>query len=371
MKYALLIAFTYHKSVNGDSKISRIMGTCKDLQRMSIFCKSKKIKPDNITILTDLIELPKECNDCNIKQESYPESKFICRELAQFVENTIRGIEDKAYKSENELPEIIIYITGHGSRIKVTIPEIRDEQALVLLDNGGTEVKYLTSKDIFNILFGRLPILPTGIIEIPIYTKSIELVPIFKGMATKYKEEITSNVDLVSVQLSAVTNFSPSNSPGLNEIRSSYLLNRGIPPWTRCLFIIDTCFSAHMTHFPFIYNNKDYMLNSYNLENTFVNHCDMPYCICISACDVDKVTKGGHEGSPLTAIIYSNFKDLNSSLNLHQFYHYINDTKNSTFISYFNNKTITPVISSTINNPDINVPFFSNETIRVPKRVIK
>jgi hypothetical protein len=372
MKYALLIAFTYHRSINGDSKIVRLMGACNDIRMMTIFCKTKNIPASNITILTDLSELPRECLDCNIKTERYPISEFVCRELAQFVENTIRGIEDGVCKSETNLPEVLVYISGHGSKINVTIPEVRDEQALVLLDDDGTCLKYLTTKDIFNILFGRLPISRDGLIEIPIYTKTVKRVHISTTTLKRYEEEIQSDVDLVSVYLSPIVS-SPANSPGMTakSYRSTYLSNRGIPPWTRVLFVIDCCHSGHMTHFPYIYSQREQKMHSFKLENTFVSHSDMPYCVCISACDADKTTSGGHEGSPLTRIIYTHLRNIEEQLTLCQFYFSITNTGNSIFRNYFTNSTLTPVLSSTGNDSDMKVPFFSNDFIVVPKKIKK
>lgn len=379
MKYALLIAFTYDKNIYGDSRVSKLVGTCNDIRMMTIFAKHKGIPSRNITILSDLSELPRECLDCNIKYNPYPESEFVCRELAQFIENTIRGIEDETCKTETDIPEVLIYISGHGGRIKVTIPEIRDEQGIVLLDNGGLDVKYLTTKDLFNILFGRFPISNTGLVEIPIYNKNIRLKPKNINGATRYEEEIISDVTLVSVYLSHITE-SPSNSPGMTvkplhritkNYRSTYLSNRGIPPWSRVLFIIDTCHSANMTHFPYIYSPRDQEMNSYHLENIFVSHTDMPFCVSISSCDVDKTTKSAHEGSQLTQVIYSQLRNVTETLNFSQFYFYIVNSGNSIFRSFFSNSTLTPVLSSTCNNSDALVPFFSDVKIVLPRKVIK
>jgi hypothetical protein len=97
----------------------------------------------------------------------------------------------------------------------------------------------------------------------------------------------------------------------------------------------------------------------------------MPYCVCISACDADKTTSGGHEGSPLTRIIYTHLRNIEEQLTLCQFYFSITNTGNSIFRNYFTNSTLTPVLSSTGNDSDMKVPFFSNDFIVVPKKIKK
>lgn len=372
MKYALLCAFCYPRSLYGVPKIPKLLGTSKDLMMMTVFCKSKGIPPENITILTDIAEVTRESTDCNVKYTSYPNSEFVCRELAQFVENTVRGIEDGYHKSGNEIPEILIYISCHGARINIKIPEERDEQSIILLDDDGSTLKYLTTKDIFNILFGRISISSSGMMRIPVYSKYQSLVPIEKSGAKFYEEETISEPSFVIASLSP-TVPSPQNSPGMDAkpYRSSYLANRGFPPWSKVLIIVDACHSAHMTHFPFVYLQKEQELASSPIQNVFVNHADIPYCVCISSCDVDKTTKSETEGSQLTQIIFSQLKDVTEPLNFRQFYYYIVNSNNSLFKWYLTVKTLTPVLSSTANNVDNEIPFFSNRIVVRPRKIVK
>ena len=375
MKHALLLAFTYHKNIYGVSKITRLTGTCNDLKMMVIFCIQKGVPVQNITILTDLSELPKECENCNVKYNNYPESVFICRELAQFVENTVRGIEDSAEKSDSELPQILVYISGHGAMLKVETPEIREEQGLVILDNGGTEICYFTTKDIFNVIFGRIPMTSSGNISIPIYIKNISLIPVEKNGAKSYKEHISTELKFVDVALSPVCQ-SPSNSPGMTvrRHRSTYNSNRGIPPWSQVLFIIDACHSAHMVHFPYIYCPKDQVMKSFKLENVFVDHEDMPYCVSISSCEMENKTKSAREGSYLTQAIFTTLMTITVPLNVIQFFYYVVNSKppRIPYPSQRRSKYLFPVLSSTSNNVDSQVPFFSENSLIVrPKKVIK
>lgn len=372
MKYALLCAFCYPRAPYGVPKIQKLLGTSKDIMMMTIFCKMKGILPENITILTDMAEVTKESIDCNVKYTAFPSSEFMCRELAQFVENTIRGIEDGYNKSGNEIPEVFVYFSCHGARINIKIPEERDEQAIILMDDEGTSLKYLTTKDIFNIMFGRIFISSSGMMRIPVYSKFKTLVPIEKGESKSYEEEITSEPSFIVVSLSPTVS-SPQNSPGMSAkpYRSSYLANRGFPPWSKVLIVADACHSAQMTHFPFIYLSKEQELIPSPIQNTFVNNTDVPYCVCISSCDIDKTTKSETEGSQLTQIIFSQLKGVTESLNFRQFYYYIVNSNNSLFKWYLSSKTLTPVLSSTTNNVDSEIPFFSNKTTVRPKRITK
>lgn len=378
MKYALIMCFCYPRSIYGESKISPLFGALSDIRMITLFCKTKGILPEHITIITDINEVCGDASDCNVKYLSYPSGDRVCRELSQFVENTIRGIEDDYHKSETNIPEILLYMSGHGTKINITIPEKRNDQAFVLLDDDGS-IKYLTTKDIFNILFGRIFVSSSGIMRIPIYSKVNVMIPVENGIARHYEEQTLSEPNFITIQLSETTSSS-HNSPSLlatsptvsaKPVRSSYLANRGIPPWSNVLFIIDACHSAHMTHFPFVYHTSEQKMTPSPFYNTFVHHVDMPHCVSISSCEVDKITKSPHEGSQLTQVLFSQLKDINTSLNFRQFYYYIVNTKNNMFKNYFISNTLTPVLSSTSNNVDLNVPFFGTDVIIKPKKIIK
>lgn len=379
MKHALFLCFSYPKNQYGEAKISSLFGTLNDIRMMVLFCKAKGILSQNITIVTDVIDVCQEARDCNLKLSPYPTSEFVCRELSQFVENTIRNIESDYHKSETTIPEILVYISGHGAKINILVPEIRNEQALVLLDNEGDSLKYLTTKDIFNVLFGRIFIGSSGTMRIPVYSKVSVMIPIEKGLAKYYEEQILSEPNFITVRLSEIKS-SPSNSPILlasspnisaKPVRSSYLANRGIPPWSKVLFIIDTCHSAHLTHFPFIYNPIEQKMIPSHFYNTFVEHIDMPYCVNLSACEIDNITKSPREGSLLTQILFAQLKDVTGSLNFMQFYYHVVNSRNKMLKSYYTSKTLTPVLSSTSNNVDLNVPFFGETSIIKPKKIVK
>jgi hypothetical protein len=344
MKYALIMAFTYEKSVNGDSRVAKLVCAESDLTMASLFCLHKGIAHENITILTDLSSVPDECSSMRLKYCCYPESEFVCRELAEFIENTIRGIEDTTFKSEEDLPEVFVYVSGHGAIVK-------DEQGIVLLDNGGTRLRYLTTRDLFSVLFGKIAINPTGVMRIPVYART---------QASEFVKEA------VVVRVTPAT-ASPHTSPGLipKPHRSSYLMNRGIPPWTRVLFVIDTCHSANMTHFPYIYSVAEDAMMPAIPEDTFGEFADMPYCVSIASCGAEGVTRNDPRGSPLTKRLYGRLREYTGSLNTPQLYHYITDCHNwAPFGSRFS-----PVVSSTSSNPGTPIPFFYTGIVQKPKRI--
>lgn len=365
MKYAILIILSYPPGEYGISKIPPLQGAIKDLLFMTRFCLEREILPHNITIVTDLVNIPSLCNNTNIKVNPYCSSTFVCREFCQFIENTIRGI-DNSYRRRDEVetPEVLIYFSCHGAKIPIAIPEVRDEQGIVLMNEDGTSLRYLTTKDIFNVLFGRNNISPNGIMKIPIYKKIKQII----NENRRNIESISSDYEFISVNLTT-----PIESPNSEKrcYRSSYLMNRGIPATARVLIIVDTCYSGRMMHFPFIYSPTEQILTKSNLFGCFVNHIDMPYCVCISSCDADKSTKSPFDGSHLTQIICSQFSNCTESLNIMQFYYHIMNTTNSKFRNFIIKETISPVISSTSNNIVLLIPFFGHENIRKPRKIKK
>ena len=208
--------------------------------------------------------------------------------------------------------------------------------------------------------------------KVPIYSKQNVLNPVEKETAKYYERVIISKPEFITLHLSPIV-ASPPNSPGMSTkpYRSSYLANRGIPPWSKVLFIIDTCHSSYMTHFPFMYLSKEQKMIPTPVQNSFVQHVDMPYCVSISSCEVDKITKSPHEGSQLTQVLFSQLMNVSDPLNFMQFYYYIINTDNSIFKNYIVRNTLTPVLSSTSNNSELHVPFFSNSTIVKPRKIVK
>lgn len=373
MKYALLMVFNYYPDDYDNSKVSQIIGSLADLTMMVTFCLDKNILRENITIITDLIELSSICEGCKINFCDYPKCTFVCTKICQFVENTIRGIEYGFNKNLGESSEVFMYISCHGSELKIFVPEFREDQGIVLFDDSASDLRFLSTKDIFNILFGRFFISPSGIMRIPIYKKTKTLKQITFENVKKYREEVETSVEFITVQLSNIEKSPEVRSPGTiyKPYRSSYNSNRGIPFFSNVLIIVDTCYSGFMTHFPYIYCDEKESLIRTPFSNHYVNHIDMPYCVCISSCSFDKKTKSSVGGSHLTKLLYIQFRNLNIPLNFKDFHYNIINLTSKTLIEYLKNGSITPVISSTRNVLNDKIPFFGKEFLKRPRKVIK
>lgn len=386
MRYALLVVFEYIPNNYGNYIISPCKGALSDITMMITLCLNKGIERKNITILTDLIELSNNSIGCNIKRCQFPNVLFFCRELCSFVENTIRGIESNISKNKNENPEIFIYFSCHGSEIPVCLPNNRLEQGIILFDSLGEHLRFLTTKDIFNILFGRIYISHSGLLKIPIYKKVKELVKIKDNnsnreqiketnekFSSKYKEVITSEVEFCEVYIQSCVDTPEESrgSPFSNPRRTTYNTNRGIPYFSNLLIITDTCYSGYMTHFPYFYDSENDKMENTSFINHYVKHRDIPYSVCISACSSLETTKSKITGSELTKIFYNQFKHSTCELSFNHLYYYLTNIKSKTVLEYLSKRSIFPVITSTQSDSNRKIPFFGSEIPIKPRKVIK
>lgn len=368
VKYALILAFTYSKNPYAAYDLTKLTCTTHDINMIYNLCKKFNIEDNNITIITDLTNLPSKIYNCNVKVNNYPDDIFVCREISQFIENTIRGIEENVYKDDSSNYEILLYISGHGSEIKIND---KNEQAIILTGDDGTSLRYLLSKDLFKMIFGNFDVTELGAMNIPIYKK----IPKYKRVDTdtsKYlKVENIGEEHFVSVQLQPSIN-SPHNSPGIivKPYRSSYLANRGIPFYSKLLAIIDTCYSAHMTQFPFIYDPRSQIMNEapdYNIDI----HSDLPYCIAISSCESNKTSRFTSSGSSLTNILHMNLMKYDGNLNICQLHYLIYNTENNIINHILRTQSSHPIITSTSVYSDSKIPFFSNDEQKSIKIISK
>jgi len=331
MKYALLLVFQYNKIKN--KKVSFLHGAYHDLRMALIICSRFMI--DHITVVTDIPNLNLR-EDITLKFFPCPDDHLVCREISQFIENTIRGIEDSVTKSASTTSEIFFYISAHGGDVSTS----ENEQGIVLTSNNGLNKKYLASRDLFNLIFGNTPISPEGIINIPVYEKYIN----------HNKIQVVKNS--VQCQLSKVEISSPVSSPKMSCSphikRKTYFSNRGIPAFAKMLIFIDTCHSQNMTYFPYLYDKiKNDMILCHSNIDIFE---DLPYCVTIAACSEKETTPSYENGSLATKTLFNTIHNLNlkSMCTIAQLHNYIN--KNVIHELH---------ISSTSNNCDDYVPFFS------------
>lgn len=365
-KYALILAFSYYRHPDANYELQYLPSSIHDIVMIYKLCKNMEIPNGNITIVADLQpmkQFPSELYSCNIRSNPFPSDTFVCREISQFIENTIRGIQDSSYKDSGNIPEVLLYISGHGD--KVLIDE-KNNQGIVLTSDDGKDLRYLLSKDIFNIIFGNFIINSDGTMNIPIYSKIKRLKRINNGIQ---KTNIIENIGIenqITVHLSP-TVLTPQTSPELLDktYRTSYLINRGIPVSTKMLIIIDTCYSEHMTYFPFIYEPRSQNMistSNYNIEIGI----DLPHCVTISSCESDKTTKIGSSGSSLTKILYMQLLEFKGKLNISQLHYLIYNSRNEIIDKLIRKEATHPIITSTISDSEIDIPFYS---IYKPKNI--
>lgn len=363
-KYALIMAFTYPRIADANYELQSLPSALVDIGMIHKLCLKMGILPSNITIITDLPpmkKIPSDIRQCNLRMNPYPSDVFICREICQFIENTIRGIEDNSYKNGDSNPEVLFYVSGHGDKIKINDV---DHQGIILTDDTGTNLKYLLSKDIFNIIFGNFEIDCTGRVEIPTYNKLRTIKRIVDGDKIISKIESIGIEEHIIVQLSP-TVVSPQVSPdsegniqAIKPYRSSYLTNRGIPVLTKMLIFIDTCHSEHMTYFPFSYNPKTQEMHPTINLNIDVG-IDLPYCVTISSCEAGKTSTQKDSGSSLTRILYLNLMNIKTKLTISQLHYIIYNTKNNIIRELLDAGAAHPIITSTSSLSDISIPFFN------------
>lgn len=333
MRYALLLVFEYC----GETYPRRITGAHHDLETMYALCTVLlNIPPHNITAVTDCSKVDR-VKRCNLIRLDQPDEENVCAHIAQFIENTCRGIEIIEKSNEIENNEVFLYISGHGGNLN----SIR-QQGILLTERFSNERRYLISSEIFNIFFGICPIDDKGVMSVKTYNQN---------------GEVTN----LRVQLQKPRLIASPDKPN----RSSYYTNRGLPISTRLLTIIDACHSGYLTYFPYEYSLKENrMIDSINYQN---DAGELPYCVTISSCRYNEISRSDPCGSFVTRIIWIRLKDVKGPLTIGQLSELL-----------LKNNVYNMVISSTSNSIDEDVPFFSplyNEEeeskISIPIRKIK
>lgn len=361
-KYALILAFSYNRVLGANYEIQQLHSSINDIELIVSLCESRNIPYENITIVMDLLpgkSLTSRIRKCNLRTNPYPSDVFVCREISQFIENTVRGIDDNSYKNDTFGPEVLVYFSCHGKRLG---PK---EQGIVLTSDDGRSLKYFLAKDIFRMIFGDFEINEDAICQIPVYSEIQVKRNTEKG---SYIEKIFSE-EKIDIKLSS-TVASPENSPHVFlPTRSSYASNRGIPVSARMLIIVDTCYSEHMMYFPFTYNPSRREMVSTDNFNTNIG-IDLPNCFAISSCEADKTTKFSSSSSSLTEILYRAFYKYDGVLNIALLYDAIYNSSNSKITKIIEKDNAHPIITSTVNDSSVCIPFF-NTIIQKPVIIIE
>lgn len=364
-KYALILAFSYNRVLGAKYDIQYLHSAINDVDIMVALAESRGIQSDNITIVMDLLpgkSLNSRISKCNVRTNPYPSDIFVCREISQFIENTVRGIDDASYKNEGEGPEILLYFSCHGKRLG------SDRQGIILTNEDGKSLKYLLAKDIFRMIFGDLPITEDAHCDIPIYSEY----QLKKHTENGSYIEKYYNEEKVTVVLTP-TIASPENSPLFpTAYRSSYSSHRGIPVNAKMLVIVDTCYSEHMAYFPFTYDQKSQEMSSTGNLDTNIG-IDLPYCLAISSCESDKTTGFVSESSSLTGILYRTLLNCDVALNIAQLHYCIYNSRNPRVIDILKRGAAHPIITSTSDSSNVEIPFFNslNKTEKKQYRIIE
>lgn len=361
MKYALILAFSYPKVFDATYDIQTLTSCVSDICMISDLCDNLGIERRNITIITDIqSRLKSNIYQCNLKINNLPSDVFVCREISQFIENTIRGIDDSLCKGDFDNPEVFLYISGHGDKINI---DGKNNQSIVLTNEDGRYLKYLLAKDLFNIIFGNFHIESNGIMKIPIYNK-IRIQR--KSTDENNKMIIIETIgieEILTLQLSPIVSSPLYSHEILKPYRSSYLSNRGIPVSSKLLIVIDTCYSEHMTYFPYIYENRTQNMISTSNLNIEVG-IDLPFCVTISSCESNKTSRFSSSGSSLTRILFLQLSSFKGRLSISQLHYLIYNSKNNVINELIRNESTHPIITSTINHSDIDIPFFNEAIIK-------
>ncbi len=323
-RYALLLVFEYKRVSNKVDSPKELYSMITDLKLAYDLSINKfNIPKQNISIITDVKTkdypwLPLKCDNCNpkIKIIDHPDIILITREIAQFVENTIRGIGE-INKGEDETNEVFIYISGHGYQISSDTESDKLDNSLHLTNDDGSKSRFLRNSDIFDLLFGKVPIGDNGSMKIPMTYRNLEINDTDKKLYYKYYEDtITFDITPLSENRShhndeIVTGYSPK----------SYNALRGLPRDTNMLMIIDTCNSGKMANFHYVYNPEFNNMEITHALPTSIN--SFPLCICISATEENIQTYSTFKGSPFTRYIYNLLKEIDKSLTIPEMYNLI------------------------------------------------
>jgi hypothetical protein len=393
VKHALLIAFEYNNPIPYSEPLTKLLAMETDLDKAYIMANTfLDIPRHNITIVTDIIPAYRQkrawdplkpgIENPRIVQLPYPDITRILREMAQFIENSVRGIENSVNKGVVVTHEIFIYFSCHG--VLIPVSKNTYDNALVFLTKRGSvlERRYLRNIDIFGLLFGQIKIEENGRMLVPItkrktifespsageekerfYVFDEEECSEFYLTPSEPQEPLGFNsltLDLDNSDISSPTSISPSslfiapqsqsssNEFSLPKKRETYYRERGLPPGTNLIVVFDACNSGELADFHFTYDpESDKMVPTHN----FVEGQNYPYCVSLAACQNESPAPSTEHGSPFTRCLFNIFKEIKYKISIKELHTLI----------YLNAPKILikckPTICSTINDANYIIPF--------------
>lgn len=361
-RHALIVVFDYKLSHITPNDI--IMDPAGQLLSMHIdlykayqlAIKTFGISRRDITIVTDIQPdnhrrpwepLKRGSDNPRIVQLTYPEITYVAREVAQFIENTVRGIGDIVSKGFTVTNEVFVYFSCHGGQLPLEINHEGEhdfmDTALILMtkrDKKYYERRYLRATDIFRLLFGHISISEEGEMIVPISRRTK-----IHGSTKQKAYYLFEDDEACKFQLT------PGSMINSNSDRADYKTNRGLPLETQMLCVIDTCNSGTLTDFHYVYDS-----NSGNMKPTFRLPLDLkyPYCVSLAASENKSISISTTQGSPFTQHIAEIYATAKCSMSIREFY----DVLYASIPKMI--EMCKPTISSTSSDADRIMPFMSD-----------
>lgn len=372
-RYALLLIFEYQRVPGCVDAPNPLLSMHTDMHLAYKMCKERfNIPSGNITVVTDLRIRPKMMNPWDplsgdasknprIVRLACPDIRKITRELAQFSENTIRGIRETVIpKGKDVTHEIFVYVSCHGAQI----PNPRRHQdnseemdnAFIFTSSDGKTRKYLRDDHIFSILFGQMEVDGNGIMTVPVTNRKVKR----DNKGDPYFDFIDENMSfqISSEVLDRYRQVSPDGIRTPNQIVGAtpkgyhkYIKDRGLPSTAQMLFMVDSCHSGTIADFHYIYNaEKNKMMLT---RNPPIGRASFPLCVCLSAACDEKEAPSTSNGSPFTRHLYQILNE-SSSVSIKELYRKI--YKNLPELL----SKCSPTITATVSDADLLVPLLTN-----------
>ncbi|CAH6418910.1 Hypothetical protein POVN_LOCUS634 [uncultured virus] len=335
-RHALILVFEYKAVPSAIDVPGPLLSMDTDLSLAFDLAKRRfQIPTGNITVVTDIKPKKGVMNPWDpmvhdveknprIVRLAHPDIGKICREIAQFVENTVRGVrEDVTGKGEQTLHEVFIYISGHGAQIPNPCRNHDDEpemdNALIFTTPDGRTRRYLRDDHIFRILFGQMDVTDEGYMSIPITSRHLEKTsegtPYFRFddevITFHLTPGITDRLRPVGWYEDVGDAKIVAESP---HSRIRYIGDRGLPSTAHMLVVIDTCHSGKMTDFHWKYNPHRQCMELTRKPPS--SRVSFPLCICLAAANDEEDAPSTSNGSTFTRHLHFIFNRLRGTVSI-------------------------------------------------------
>lgn len=379
IRHALLLVFEFKPISGALDTPNPLLAMDTDLKLAYTMARERfRVPPQNITVVTDI--RPRRgtmgpwdpLNEDPLKNPRIvrlycPDITKICREIAQFVENTVRGIREVAMKGGEVTHEVFIYISGHGAQIPNPCRHADNDEemdnALIFTSADGKTRKYLRDDHIFRILFGQIDVDENGVMAVPITSRKLRKSKTDGSLYYNFSDELVTFQVTPGVK-DHVRPVIPGERPDDFDIvaqtpRGRRLIrDRGLPAATQMLTIIDTCHAGTMTDFHFIYNPRR---GTMELTRKPPNsRFAFPLCICLAAaCDTEEAPSTSN-GSAFTRHLFGIFNQLRGTVSIREIHDMIYENLPKLL------EKCGPTITATFDDPEFFLPLLDNISYDLP-----